>query len=320
MKKAFQFSVFSIALLGAFSACKKDADHNSGNNNIPAVITVDSIQVQIQKVTTPVAPKNPGNYSVWFELSGNKIYYANPSNTALPQFMLEYNIPSNSFSDKTIDGNVCACGYSSKLISDGQNLFYIANDATKYTASANSWSALNYPPTAKDNNGEAGAVYYDNKIYFLGGRTPTTKFKYYDIGNDSWFNVSDYLYSTSAPQLTVVDNKIFALGGEGITTKFSYFTPGGSWTALPDLDFEVPWNYSTHMVTSFQNRYILVLTPGAIQVYDALNKKWKAEPVSLTVNDSNLNIFSDNINVYIVGKTSSNDFSLNKLTLSNLPE
>jgi hypothetical protein len=322
MKKHVRQASLAISLVVFFSACKKDAKHETPPPPPPvaAVITIDSVQLQMQKVTTPVAPKNPGNYSVWFAMAGNKIYYANPSNTALSQFMLAYDISSNTFSDKKIDPNVCACGYMSQVVSDGQNLYYIANDATKYSPSTDTWAAINYPVTARDNNGEAGVLYYNSKIYFLGGRTATPRFKYYDISSNNWYNVADYLYSTSSSQLVVADNKIFALGGQDIETKFSCFTEEGNWKSLPDLPFEMPGYYSSKLVASFQNRFILALVSNKIYVYDAVKSKWKSEPIELTVNDNNLNIFSDNINVYIAGKSSANDFSLQKITLSKLPD
>ena len=163
-------------------------------------------------------------------------------------------------------------------------------------------------------------LYYNNKIYFLGGRTASAKFKYYDISSDGWYNVADYLYSTTSAQLVAADNKIFALGGESTNIKFSYFTNEGNWQVLPDLPFQIPQDWGSKLVTSYQNRFILALVSDKIYIYDAVAKKWKTDPVELTINDNNLNIFSDNINVYIVGKSSSNDFSLNKITLSNLPE
>lgn len=69
------------------------------------------------------------------------------------------------------------CGYGRHLITDGTTIFYIANDATKYTASSSTWSTLTYTSTAKDSNGEAGAAYYNGNIYFIGGRTPSILFK-----------------------------------------------------------------------------------------------------------------------------------------------
>lgn len=319
MKKYFQQATLAIPLLLFFSACKKDAKNETTPPPPVAVNTIDSVKLQMQKVTTPVAPKSPGNYSVWFTMAGNKIYYANPSNTALTQFMLAYDLSSNTFSDRKTDPNVCACGYSSQITSDGQNLFYIANDATKYNSSTDTWSAISYPSTAKDNNGEAGVLYYNSKVYFLGGRTASTKFKYYDITSNNWYNVADYLYSTTSSQLVAADNKIFALGGESTKTKFSYFTAEGDWHALPDLPFQMTEDWGSKLVTSFQNRFILALVSDKIYIYDAAGNKWKADPITVAINDGYLNIFSDNINVYIVGKSSSNDFSLNKITLSNLP-
>ncbi len=304
------FAIFVI------TGCKKDKTSNASSHK-----TVDSIMLTTQRVTTPTAPKNPGNYSVWFTMAGNNIYYANPSNTGLTQFFLQYNISANSFTEKATNTEVCACGYMSKIVSDGTNLFYISNAAVKYAVSSNSWSTLNYPTLARDNNGEAGVIYYNGKIYYLGGRTASTKFKYYDIASNNWFNLADALYATSAADVVAVQDKIFALGGENSRQKFSSFSMStGIWTVLPDLPVKANNNYSNFSVVSFANKYIVALASGNLYVYDIAANKWAAKPVASGIsNVSNLNIFSDNVNIYIAGKTSGNDFALFKITVSNMP-
>ena len=315
MKKIL-FSIFIFFPVVVFFSCKKD---NAAKTITPAPKTVDSITLKVQRVTTPVASKNPGNYTVWFSMVGNRIYYANPSNTANAQFMLEYNIASNTFADKAINTEVCACGYTSKLIADGTNMFYIANSAVKYTAASNAWSVLSYPATAKDNNGQTGVVYYNGKIYFLGGSTASVKFKYYDIAANSWFNLADGLFATSSSELVAVNDKIYALAGESSFTKFSSYTHSAGWTALSNLPFQLHVNYYFHYTASFGNRYIFALAGKDIYIYDATTDKWAINPIHTGINDTNLNLFSDNINLYIAAKTASNDFALYKIDVNNLP-
>ena len=310
----YLFAFFVFALTFVMFSCKKDSTAPTA-----APKTVDSIRLTVQRVTTPVAPKNPGNYSVWFSMVGNRIYYANPSNTANPQFMLEYNIGSNSFASKAVSLEVCACGYSSKLISDGTNIYYIANTAVKYTASSNTWSTLSYPATAQDNNGEAGVVYSNGKIYFLGGRTASTKFKYYDISSNSWYNLADGLFSTTSAQMVAINDKIYALGGESTRSKFSYYTSSAGWVALPSLPFQVTAYYDSHNTVSFGNRYIIAIAGKDMYIYDSSTGKWAINPIHSGINDSYLNLFSDNVNLYIAAKTSSNDFALYKIDVTNLP-
>jgi hypothetical protein len=222
---------------------------------------VNKITFDIEKVNTPVAPRNPGGTEPWFALAGNKIYYTNPSNSAtIEQFMLAYNIGSNTFSSLTPHNEVCACGFESKLVTDGNNLFYIANEAWKYSIAGNTWSELNYPSDFKSNNGETGVAYNAGKIYFLGGRTANGKFKYYDIAANDWFYPATY-YPVEENDMTAVNNRIYTLGGNyPDNNKFAYFDlASNSWKTLPDLPFRATNSSNAHTVASYGNRYIVAL-------------------------------------------------------------
>jgi hypothetical protein len=315
MKKQL-LSVLIFILAVFFVSCKKES---AAKMVTPAPRTVDSIGLKVQRVTTPAAPISPGPYVVWFAMVGNRIYYANPSNTPNTQFMLEYNIASNTFSYKTVNTAVCACGYTSKLISDGTNIFYMGNNAVKYTASSNTWSAIGYPATAKDNNGNTGVVYSTGRIFFLGGNIASTKFKYYDIAANSWFNLADDLFATSSSQLVAINDKIYALGGESTKSGFSSYSPAAGWTTLTNLPFPISSDDYAHLTTTFASRYIIVLSGKKLYIYDTTTDKWSTNPINTGINDYNQNLFSDNINLYIAAKTASNDFALYKIDVNNLP-
>lgn len=309
--------LFIYLLIGLFIlSCSGDDDANVEPDDPGAQISVNDISLDVTRITTPVTPNNPQNYSVWFTMAGNKVFYANASNSPVTQFMLSYNLENNTFSPLATHEEVCACGYSSKMVSDGSSLYYIANEAWKYSIGNNTWAALNYPENVHENNGEAGIVYKDGRIYFLGGRDATTRFKYYETATDTWFNSSDYLYAVGTPDLTVVDGRIYALGGDEGKKKFNYFTEASGWTALPDLPFEALNYYDQHSVASFSNRYIFVLVSNQVNVYDTQEQIWRDTPIPVNISGNYKNLFSDNINLYIASKTNDNEFSLHRITVN----
>ncbi|ULH15868.1 hypothetical protein MF271_04320 [Deinococcus sp. KNUC1210] len=284
----------------------------------PASNPVDNLTITAKQLSVPVTSYDIGNYSFQSVMVGNSIYFANYSNTAKSQFFARYDISSNTFSSPlAVSNNVCGCGYMSKLVSDGTNIFYIANDATKYTASSNTWTAINYPATAKDNAGEAGVAYANGKIYFVGGRTPSTLFKYYNIAANSWFTGPNYLYATNRSEVAAYKDNIYVLGGSGAETKMASFsTTTNVWTALKDLPFSAN--------TSYENAYsavlgddLYVLQGQSVYIYDLVNNVWAKNPITLsTVPSGNSStLFSNGIKLYIAGKNSSNIPQVYELTV-----
>ncbi len=315
-------------LLSILTACSGDDDAGTGNtdNDPPNELSlVNKISLEAGKVETPIAPKNPGNYSVWFTMVSNNIYYANPSNTAVPQFMLKYNVSGNYFQTVTPDDEVCACGYMSKIVGDENRLFYIANEAVRYNVGAMNWTDLNYPLEFSQNNGETGVVYQNNKVYFLGGRDSSTRFKYYDTVMDNWGDLATYPYPVDTPDMVVVNNKIYALGGDIDKKKFGVYEEGAGWTELTDLNFQAVNGYMQHTVTSFQNRFIFIMNELSsssvkIHVYDTQENEWKEHPIELALQGNNnyhsMNIFSNNSYLYLVTTDYDNEMSLHKINVS----
>ena len=269
------------------------------------------------QLSTPITMFDAGNYPVLSVLVGNNIYFGNWSNTAKAQFLVRYNVSSNTFSSALAkSSNVCGCGYSSHLVSDGTNIFYIANDATKYTASSNAWSTIAYPTTAQDNNGEAGVGYFNGNIYFVGGRTASTLFKYYSISQNSWFTAPNYLYATNRSQLSTYKDRLYVLGGTGVTRKMAYFsTAGNTWTAVKDIPFDVNSSYESSFAAVLGD-YLFLLQSDSVYVYDLLKDVWATEPIKLTGLPSYGNLFSNGQKLYVSGKNSANIPAITELTIS----
>ncbi|GAB3314573.1 hypothetical protein GCM10027299_02830 [Larkinella ripae] len=279
--------------------------------------TVDDVLLTAKQLSMPLSTYDVGGYPLQSVLVGNAIYFGNYSNTAKPQFFVRYDLGTNAFSSALAKStNVCGCGYSSKLVSDGTNIFFIANDATKYTASSNTWQNITYPTTAKDNAGEAGVTYYNGNIYFLGGRTPSTLFKYYSISQDKWFTVPNYLFATTSSELVAYKEKIYALGGQGAKQKMATFsTVTNTWTALKDLPFEVASSYQ-NVFSAVLGDYLYLLQNQSVYVYDLNKDTWAAAPIKLENVPSYGNLFSNGQKLYISGKNNSNIPAITELTMS----
>lgn len=289
--------------LVALLSCKKE----DAATTPTAQKTADDVVLTSKSLDVPLSNYDIGNYSFQSIMVGNSIYYASYSNTAKPQFFTRYDIASNTFSAALAkSSNVCGCGYSSRLITDGTNVFYIANDATKYVASSNTWSPISYPATAKDNAGEAGVGYYGGNIYFVGGRTPSTLFKYYSISQDKWFTLPNYLYPTNRSQVVAHKDKLYVLGGSGAARKVSSFSTGtNTWTALADAPFDINSSYeSSYSVTL--NDYIFLLQSQLVHVYDIAKDSWSTTPIKMTDLPSQANLFTNGQKLYVAGKNHSN--------------
>lgn len=308
-KNILILSVLLIALVG----CSKDDD-----DIYIATKTVNDINLTFNEIDTPPTPEDPGNHSVWFSMVGDKIYYMNPSNTPLSQFALEYNITSNSFSTKTTDAAICACGYSSKIITDGTDLYHIANEAVKYSPASDSWTDLNYPAEFHDNNGETGVAYLNGKIYFFGGRTPSTTFKYYEIATDSWHTAPDGPYVNTESELIAVNNTLYSLGGRSVDDRknFSSYNETNGWAELPDLPFDLEGYASEHKTAVYDNRYIFAMTRNDIRIYDTVEGIWKTDPIEIpSYNLRYENIFINGNTLFMAGKTTSNEFTLIEIAI-----
>lgn len=292
----FLFSLIALA------GCKKSEDTPATPEK-----TVNDIVLTPKQLSVPISTYDVGAYPILSVLVGNNIYFGNWSNTAKPQFLVRYDISSNSFSSALAKStNVCGCGYSSHLVSDGTNIFYIANDATKYTASSNAWSNLTYPSTAQDNNGEAGVGYFNGGIYFVGGRTPSTLFKYYGISQNSWFTAPNYLYATNRSQLSAYKDRLYVLGGTGATRKMAYFsTASNTWTAVKDIPFDVNSSYESSFAAVLGD-YLYLLQGNSVFVYDIAKDVWATDPTKIDGLPSYGNLFSNGQKLYISGKNTSN--------------
>ncbi|GHF54422.1 hypothetical protein HNQ07_003599 [Deinococcus metalli] len=279
--------------------------------------TVNDIVLTPTQLSLPLTTFDAGTYPLMSVLVGASIYFGNGSNSGTTQFLTRYDLSSNTFSSPlAVSTNVCFCGYSSKLVSDGVNIFYIANDATKYTASSNTWTTINYPTTARDNAGEAGVTYYNGNIYYLGGRTPSNLFKYYSIAQNSWFTAPNYLYATNRSQMAVYKDRIYVLGGTNAAKKMASFsTSTNTWTPLADTPFTVNASYDS-IYTAVLGDDLYILQGETVYIYDLVKDVWATAPAKLSNLPSAANLFSDGQNLYIAGQNASRIPAVVKVVVS----
>ncbi|WP_425146244.1 hypothetical protein [Deinococcus sp.] len=303
---------FSCFLLLGLVAC------GGGTITPPAALkTVNDIVLTTKQLSVPLTTYEAGVYPVQSVMVGNSIYFGNDSNSGKPQFFVRYDVASNTFSSPlAVSSNVCGCGYSSKLVSDGVNAFYVANDATKYTASVNAWTKIAYPSTAQNNNGEAGVTYYNGNIYFVGGRTASNLFKYYNISQDKWFTAPNYLYATTSSEMAVYKDRIYVLGGQGAASKMAYFsTSASTWTALKDVPAPVSSSYG-NVYSAVLGDDLYLLQSGSVYIYDLVNDVWATSPVSVGSLPDYSNLFSDGQKLYVAGQNSSKIPAVYEITVS----
>lgn len=303
--------IFFLTIL-LIAGCKKGEDTPATPEK-----TVNDIVLTAKQLSVPLSTYDTGPYPIQSVMVGNSIYFGNYSNTAKPQFFVRYDLSSNAFSSALAkSANMCGCGYSSKLVSDGTNVFFIANDATKYTASSNTWTNLSYPATAKDNAGEAGVTYYNGSIYFIGGRTPSTLFKQYSISQDKWFTAPNYLYPTTGSEIAAYKDRLYVLGGQGAKKKMAYYSTGTTtWTPVKDTPFEVSSNYG-NVFSAVLGDNLYLLQNQSVYVYDLAKDVWATEPIKLEGMPGYANLFSNGQKLYIAGKNTSNIPVVTELTVS----
>lgn len=322
MKK---FIIPALLLAFTIGSCNKDESspapiNNPGTNPSTGldVGDVNNMKITMSKVNTPVAPHNPQNYSIWIEMHNGVIYTGNPSNTPIAQYFDKYDLTTNTFTALPVNDEVCACGYMSNLVSDRSGaIYYIANEAVKYSVSGSTWSNVTYPETAQDNNGETASIYFDNKIYYIGGRDISKTVRYFDLPTQSWYNAPDFPYATGQGDGVGVGNKMYVLGGKGNKNGFSvYDKTANNWTALPSLPFDGEFYYATHNITAI-DKYIFVLRDKKIWVYDTGANQWATNPLpnGAEINNYYANLFSWDGKLYIAGKNNANDFQLYQATV-----
>ncbi len=302
-----------LLTLSLFAGCKKEIDPPAKPGT-----TVNDIMLTAKQLSIPLSTYDAGPYPLQSVLVSNSIYFGNHSNTDKYQFFARYDLSSNSFSSPlATSDNVCGCGYGGKLVSDGTSVFFIANDATKYTAAANTWTNLSYPATAKDNAGEAGVTYYNGAIYFIGGRTPSTLFKQYSINQDKWFTAPNYLYPTTGSEVAAYKDKLYVLGGEGAKQKMAYFsTSTNTWTPVKDTPFEIASNFG-NVFSAVLGDNLYLLQNQSVYIYDLLEDVWATGPVKLEGLPSYANLFSNGQKLYITGKNASNSPVVTEVTVSS---
>ncbi len=305
--RKMMFAIAAVLLIT--SACKKDKKDTPAPGS-----NVDNVKLSITKVNTPVALHNVKRYTAFLEMHNGAIYVANGFGNDAKQFFDKYDLATNTFTPLDTPKNLCHCGYSSKLVSDKDNrLFYIANQADYYSVSANKWYSINFPPNAANNIGEAGAISMNDKMYYIGGREPSTAVKYFDVKLMGWYNASDFPYPTNRCDGVAVNGKMYVFGGEGGKNRFSiYDAATNAWTVKDTMNFNFTPSYDQRSAGVI-GQYIFLKQSKNVYVYDITNDKWATAPIVTSLssdNGYNYQVFSSGDKLYFATQNPNEDFQL----------
>lgn len=290
MKTIHTFAFIALLLMGVAS-CKKDDQTN-----------VNFVDRDLPTAASPTV----FDYSYWTMVGGmipgkNVFYICNPRNCNQGQVGLwAYDIDKGVFTLKTTDDNLCACGYSSKMISDAHYLYYCANAFTRYSAATDTWESYNsyYPSSVRNVMGETGVCRVGDKIFFMCGRNAPTACEYFNTASNTWTNIAPFPIDTIRPGPNLAtDGKfyIYALGGIRTGDNFAklfyrYDIQNNSWQKLPDIPASAIVEYSINHACFFKEKYVAVvggaynaktgLFSTKIYIFDTQGAQW-LEPVDI---------------------------------------
>ncbi len=215
----------------------------------------------------------------WEFASGlnNTIYFATPNNTGSQQHFIAYDLPTNTYAEKSLTGNpLCACGYMSNLVASSNKLYYFANDGMVYTPVTNTWSAGNYP--AANRRGEAGVAVNGDDIYFVGGRGPLNTCQVYNATTNTWKSIANYPIAISWSAAVSYNGQIYVLGGTETPNKMARFNPvGNTWTTMPEIPFA---NLDGRPKAVVFDKKIFFFSGVDIYQYDLVAGSWLASVMS----------------------------------------
>ncbi len=205
--------------------------------------------------TFPGVTIDPDNFGAMAIGAGNRVYFANETNTAANELFRYFDTTTSTLSPQLTlppamppnTTDFCACGYTQVFISDGTSIFMLGNFGQRYSVTGNSWSAVStYTGTAQ--RGESAGVYEPTtgKLLLAGGRGP--------LNNAGVFTVSTSVFGDEPGVMPfAVDSaKAWALPGSA-----SVYVAGGyssdnsrkhlvrhtvgatAWESLPDAPMDI---------------------------------------------------------------------------------
>lgn len=306
LKKSF--GIFAILFLLTIVSCNKDEPEKE--------LTLENIKLSIEQVNSPVPPKTT-IHSYWTQLVGNDIFFSPEYNIILTdQFMLKYDTQKNTYTEVTPHKSVAPVAYINKLATDGKNLYYIANEAWKYTVATNTWSPLNYPSSVKANNGEPAIAYHNGKLYYVGGRNGTKQFRCYDIASDSWFNMPDIPENVYQGEGIAVGNQIFVMGGNLKNKIYNYDIDSKQWSVKKEAPFNILTTFIYNLyLAKTKNRFVYYCSQNKISIYDTKTDQWRVNALTgLPGNEERVNLVAfDDHTLYLIVKDFSKVFLIYKI-------
>lgn len=315
-------NILTILLLAIMISCSKD---NTSDNPAPA--PPKEISFTQREIALPSQTRSLTDF-FWItkEKNGDVFYIHNNGlePTISNRGMYRYTASSNTYSDLTWSNDVNSSGYLSTLVSDGNYLYYCANDFVRYTIGSNVWENYNahYPTTAKANNGEPGVTVLGSNIYFVGGRsTGSQKVKYFDTIGKTWINFADYPVNASDGPAITSDGARYIYARSDVPNDFYRLdTQNVLWTKMADCPANIRKSSNLNIMGQLNTNTIVLLGDDKkIYVYNIAENTWKATNTTLPINDTigaHLEVATNKSKFFIFYKKTSNQIGLLEYTIN----
>jgi N-acetylneuraminic acid mutarotase len=313
--------IIAIAIMQIIS-CSKD---NTSDNPAPA--TPKEISFTQREIALPSQTRSLTDF-FWVTKEKNKDVFYIHNNGLEPSTsnrgLYRYTATSNTFSDLTWSNNVNSSGYVSALVSDGNYLYYCANDFVRYTIGSNVWEDYNahYPTTAKANNGEPGVTVLGSNIYFVGGRsTASQRVKYFNTMSKTWTNSADYPVNASNGPAITSDGTRYIYARSDVPNDFYRLdTQNVVWTKMADCPANIRKSSNLNIMGQLNSNTIVLLGDDKkIYVYNITDNTWKATNTTVPIADTataHLEIATNKNKFFIFYKKTSNQIGLLEYTIN----
>jgi len=299
MKNLRMLLYVTLIMLVVISCSKND---DPSNNLGPKEIAFTQKEIALPLQTRPLT----SYFWVTKEKNGDVFYIHNATGSVTSsRGLYKYTATNNTFSELTWSNVFTDAGYISTLVSDGNYLYYCANDFVRYTIGSNVWEDYNthYPGTAKSNNGEPGVIVLGANIYFVGGRgTESQKVKYFDTISKTWINFADYpVIASNGPALTSDGTRYIYARSKVPNDFYRLDTQNVVWTKMADCPVNIRKGYSLNIMSQINSNIIVLLGDDKkIYAYNISENKWKVTTTTVPVPDT--------VNCHIETATNKNKF------------
>ncbi|MCZ8197798.1 MAG: kelch repeat-containing protein [Flavobacterium sp.] len=284
-------TIFLFAIIFSLFSCSKDDEPT------PVPVVPELTFTKTEKiVTAPI--RNISSF--WWAImdkngSTEELFYIhNHDNTATvtEKGMMEYNLATNTFTDKAKSSNVVAAGYMSNFTDGNGGFYYISNEFNFYNKTTNSWTSYaagspEFPNSVYANHGESKGctIRSVGKVFYIGGRTACKTVKYFNWTNNTWNFAADYPLTISGGPAVATDTKdIYALGGylgSSVSSKKFYKldVATNTWITLPEAPVAPMLNDERNSIIYLKKRIIFLGEDKLLHIFNTETNTWQTNTI-----------------------------------------